>query len=235
MVKYKGLLAFRQYLPMKPVKWGIKVWVMAESNTGYVNNFQVYTGAFAGKTETGLAYRIVSDLAKPYFGSNVCVYMDNFYTSVKLLLDPQVRDDLTFFVWQDTKTVMVLSNIHDSTANGSVKRRTGGQRQIDVRVPACLADYQQHMKGVDLLDQMVAYYQIRHRSTKWWRRLFFYLFSVAGYNAFVAARSVGGPGWKYRRTGYKDWLEDLSQELIVPVTARKCSLCAPHRPNRSFC
>jgi hypothetical protein len=58
MVKYKGRLAFRQYLPMKPVKWGIKVWVMAESNTGYVNNFQVYTGAIAGKTETGLAYRI---------------------------------------------------------------------------------------------------------------------------------------------------------------------------------
>jgi hypothetical protein len=140
------------------------------------------------------------------------------------------QDDLTFCVWQDTKTVMVLSNFHDPTANGSVKRRTGGQRQIDVRVPACLADYQQHMKGVDLLDQMVAYYQIRHRPTKWWRRLFFYLFTVAGYNAFVAARSVGGPGWKYRRSGYKDWLEDLSQELIVPVTARSAPCVLPTAP-----
>ncbi|CAL8338591.1 unnamed protein product [Boreogadus saida] len=80
--------------------------------------------------------------------------MDNFYTSVKLLLDLQVRgvqacgtvgagrkdlpknkeltkkaglnkfnvaqqDDLTFCVWQDTKTVMVLSNFNDPTANGS--------------------------------------------------------------------------------------------------------------------
>ena len=43
MVKFKGRLAW-QYLPMKPVKWGVKVWVMAESKTGYVNNFQVYTG-----------------------------------------------------------------------------------------------------------------------------------------------------------------------------------------------
>ena len=74
MVKYKGRLSFRQYLPMKPVKWGTKVWVMAESSTGYVNNFQVYTGAIVGKTETGLAHRIVSDLAQPYFGSNLCVY-----------------------------------------------------------------------------------------------------------------------------------------------------------------
>ena len=267
MVKYKGRLSFRQYLPMKPVKWGIKVWVMAESSTGYVNNFQAYTGAIVGKTETGLAHRIVSDLAQPYFGSNLCVYMDNFYTSVKLLLDLQgrgvqacgtvragrkdlpknkeltkaagltkhafnvaQRDDLTFCVWQDTKTVMVLSNFHDPTEHGSVRRRVGGQRQTDVRVPACLADYQKHMKGVDLLDQMVGYYQIHHRSTKWWRRLFFYLIGVAAYNAFVAARSVGGPGWRYRRSGYKDWLEDLSQELIVPVTARSAPCVFPTAP-----
>ena len=44
MVKYKGRLVFRQYLPMKPVKWGIKVWVMAESNTGYVNNLSLHRG-----------------------------------------------------------------------------------------------------------------------------------------------------------------------------------------------
>ena len=43
MVKFKGRLGFRQYLPMKPAKWGIKVWVMAESKTGYATNFQVYS------------------------------------------------------------------------------------------------------------------------------------------------------------------------------------------------
>ncbi len=41
MIKSKGRLSFRQYLPMKPMKWGVKVWVMAESSTGYVSNFQV--------------------------------------------------------------------------------------------------------------------------------------------------------------------------------------------------
>ena len=88
------------------------------------------------------------------------------------------RDDLTFCIWQDTKAVMVLSNYHDPTAYGSVRRKANGQCQVEVRVPACLADYQQHMKGVDLLDQMVGYYQFQHRSTKWWRRLFFSFMSV---------------------------------------------------------
>ena len=100
-----------------------------------------------------------------------------------------------------------------------------------VNVPACLADYQQHMEGVGLLDQMVGYNQIQHRSTKWWRRQFFYFLTVACYNAFVAARSEGGAEWKYRRGGYKDWLEDVTMELMVPVTKRS----APHQPNWSFC
>ena len=88
-----------------------------------------------------------------------------------------------------------------------------------VNVPACLADYQQHMEGVGLLDQMVGYNQ------------FFYFLTVACYNAFVAARSEGGAEWKYRRGGYKDWLEDVTMELMVPVTKRS----APHQPNWSFC
>jgi len=30
MVKYKGRVFFRQYMPKKPIKWGIKVWMIAE-------------------------------------------------------------------------------------------------------------------------------------------------------------------------------------------------------------
>ena len=36
MIKFKGRLSFRQYLPNKPIKWGIKVWAMCESKTGYM-------------------------------------------------------------------------------------------------------------------------------------------------------------------------------------------------------
>ena len=79
MVKFKGRLGFRQYLPLKPIKWGIKVWVLAESCTGYCANFQVYTGR-EGPAEKGLAHRVVMDLTRPYYGSHLSVYMDNFYS-----------------------------------------------------------------------------------------------------------------------------------------------------------
>ena len=64
------------------------------------------------------------------------------------------EDDLTSCVWQDTKAVMVLSNYHDPTEKGSVKRRKQEYNQTKVVVPACLSDYQKHMKGVDVLEQM---------------------------------------------------------------------------------
>ena len=44
MVGFKGRLSFIQYLPKKPTKWGIKSYVLADSVTGYVWNWRLYTG-----------------------------------------------------------------------------------------------------------------------------------------------------------------------------------------------
>ena len=39
MIAFRGTLAFRQYMPAKPTKYGIKVWVRADSHNGYANEF----------------------------------------------------------------------------------------------------------------------------------------------------------------------------------------------------
>ena len=44
MIAFKGRLSFRQYMPAKPTKYGIKVWMAADSQNGYVTNFSVYLG-----------------------------------------------------------------------------------------------------------------------------------------------------------------------------------------------
>lgn len=44
MIKYNGRLLFKQYMKGKPTPWGIKVWCCAEPKTGYLLDFQVYTG-----------------------------------------------------------------------------------------------------------------------------------------------------------------------------------------------
>ena len=91
MIRFKGRLAFRQYLPAKPIKWGVKVWVLAESDTGYLSRFQVYTGREPGGQERGLTHRVVTDLVDHLYGQYTQVYFDNFYTSTDLLSYLKVR------------------------------------------------------------------------------------------------------------------------------------------------
>lgn len=44
MIGFSGRLGFKQYVPLKPTKHGIKVWVRADPHNGFMNDFQVYTG-----------------------------------------------------------------------------------------------------------------------------------------------------------------------------------------------
>ena len=44
MIKFKGKSSLKQYLPSKPIKRGYKVWCLADSLTGYLYNFDIYTG-----------------------------------------------------------------------------------------------------------------------------------------------------------------------------------------------
>lgn len=52
LVKFNGRLSFKQYMPMKPDKFGIKVWLLADADTYYVPRFQVYLG----KNRTTVSY-----------------------------------------------------------------------------------------------------------------------------------------------------------------------------------
>ena len=87
MIGTKCRIGFRQYLPLKPTKWGIKVWVMADSVSGYCCNLQIYTGKEGNDGERGLANRVVKDLLDGYQGLGHHLYVDNFYTSPKLFKD----------------------------------------------------------------------------------------------------------------------------------------------------
>ena len=87
MVKYKGRLGFKQYMPMKPVKRGIKVWVRADATNGFVCAIQVYMGKEGRQPEHGLGHRIVSDLVHVLHGKNYHIFWDNFFTSVRLAED----------------------------------------------------------------------------------------------------------------------------------------------------
>ena len=44
LIKFKGKVHFRQFIPIKPGRFGIKAFTLAESTSGYVLNSKIYTG-----------------------------------------------------------------------------------------------------------------------------------------------------------------------------------------------
>ena len=80
MVKSKGRSGMRQFIRNKPVRFGFKLWVMAESSTGYTLDFSVYTGRRGNSTENGLAYDVVLMVCESLYNQGYHVYFDNFFT-----------------------------------------------------------------------------------------------------------------------------------------------------------
>ena len=64
MIPFKGRSSLKQYMPKKPVKRGIKVWMLADATNGYVSSFEVYTGKKKDSVEKGLGARVVKNLTQ---------------------------------------------------------------------------------------------------------------------------------------------------------------------------
>jgi len=92
MIGYNGkYCAFKQYMPLKPITHGIKLWVLVDSSTKFVWNMEVYVGALLEHRAPHIAFQpmgmgatVVTRLTAGMEGMFYRVAMDNFFSSVKL-------------------------------------------------------------------------------------------------------------------------------------------------------
>lgn len=213
---FRGRIYFRVYNKNKPDKYGIKLYVVCDSLTGYVLKLEVYTGKTEDSSIIGLFRRILSD----YLGKGHTVFMDRFYTSPavfdflwtnntkavgtcmrnrkelpktvvlkKLKTNETVfmrRDHLLCLKWKDKRDVLALSTAHTMTTSDVLVRSKGGY--TTKTKPDVIINYNKNKTGVDRSDQTIAYYPFKRKQMKWWKKLFFHLFMTSIANAFVLYR-----------------------------------------------
>lgn len=81
----------RQYMPNKPHKWGVKLFVLCDSH-GYAYQFEVYNGAgdntiIDEAPNIGATSNVVVRLSQSIVNNvHHIIYFDNFYTSIPLLV-----------------------------------------------------------------------------------------------------------------------------------------------------
>ena len=76
MIAFKGCLSYIQYLPAKPIKHGIKLWMRCDSESAYLHEYEVYLD-WQQNSPNGLAYEVVTKLCQSIAGHNHHVYCDN--------------------------------------------------------------------------------------------------------------------------------------------------------------
>lgn len=86
LLLFKGRLFFKQYIPSKRNRFGIKMFVLCDCVTGYILDFIIYTGSASDiqNYELGRSGDIVAILVHPYLQKGHTVYVDNRYTSPAL-------------------------------------------------------------------------------------------------------------------------------------------------------
>lgn len=231
LMLWKGRLIFKQYLPLKRARFGIKIFCLCESS-GYTYRFRIYTGKEDQNPDIArhvpddahdmtVTESIVLDLMLPLLNKGYHLYTDNYYSSVRLFryLDqhetgccgtvrsnrvPHVvknknlargesaayrNEHLLLHKFRDKKDVYVLSNLHDES---TVRKRCRGRTETYIEKPVSVNDYNQHMGGVDKVDQLIQPYDATRRSMKWYRKLAVHLIQVAMLNACILQQKNGG-------------------------------------------
>ncbi|KAJ8949398.1 hypothetical protein NQ318_007496 [Aromia moschata] len=87
MTKFKGRSSLKQYLPLKLIKRGIKVWERCDSLTRYAYDFDIFSGKDSTPVypiDSALGERVVLKLASSIRTPDVTLVFDRFFKSVRL-------------------------------------------------------------------------------------------------------------------------------------------------------
>jgi hypothetical protein len=88
LLLYKGRLSFKQYIPSKRNRFGIKSFILSDCETGFVQDLIIYAGSStivdSENPDIGKSGAIVEALMKPHLGKGHTLYVDNWYASPAL-------------------------------------------------------------------------------------------------------------------------------------------------------
>ncbi|XP_071029739.1 piggyBac transposable element-derived protein 4-like [Oncorhynchus clarkii lewisi] len=246
LVPFRGYCPFRQYIPSKPAKYGIKSWVACDAKSSYAWKMQVYTGkAAGGGPEKNQGMRFVLDLTTGLSGRNVTC--DNFFTSYDLgqwllernltmvgtvrknkaelppaLLQSRGRQVLSSrFAFTPTATlVSYLAKRNKNVLLLSTLHTEGHVSDRRDRKPALILDYNCNKGGVDNLDKVVGTYSCRRMTARWPLVVFHNILDVSSYNAFVIWREIKPDWMPGKRNKRRVFLEQLGKALVKPLIQR---------------
>lgn len=249
---FRGRCSFRQYIPSKPNKYGIKIFALVDSKRYYTSNLEVYVGQQPpGPFEVSNSpSAVVQRLCEPIKGSGRNVTTDNWFTSMELL-EALYKEKLTLlgtirknkkelppeFV-NPPKSRPVNSSVFGFRENATLvsfmpKKNKNvllvsslhhdDNLDKDTSKPEIIMDYNNTKGGVDTVDKLCASYDCARNTRRWPMVVFYSLLNIAGINSMIIHQSNNISHGKRR-----DFLRNLAFKLVESHLRVRASLtCLP--------
>lgn len=154
--------------------------------------------------------------------------------------------------WVDNNVVTMVTNIHTgeetteterkrpratSTNRTAIRDVWGKDAVKKITIPKVIDDYNHWMNGVDLSDQLIAYYRPNLRCRRIWMPMFFHCLDVVRVNSYIAAKQLGwtcrGDAKKMHKEFVVEWIQSMLKKAItleVRATRRQLLLSATPSP-----
>jgi len=129
MVLFRGRLLFRQYLPGKRHKYGVKLYMLCEPS-GYTLNFLVYCGQSDALSGMSHAESVVMKLMESRLDLGHELYVDNYYASVPLAKKLLERQTLMCGTLRRNRKFLPEAVVSSKLKKGEVQRRRCGQLMV---------------------------------------------------------------------------------------------------------
>lgn len=239
LVGFRGRCSFRMYIPSKPRKYGIKIFILTDAKLHYCLNAEVYCGRTVGQQSTSksgllVPTSVVLRLAKPIQGSNRNITGDNWFTSIELVNELS-KMNLTYVgtinkrelppAFINSKGRGVSSCVHGFSGKLTLVSFVPKKGKVvnlistmhhsqetdpSTGKPVIIMDYNQTKGGVDALDEKCHNYSTGRRTRRWPMAIFYALLDIAGVNAYVLFNGNSQTHEMDRR----NFLVQLGKELV---------------------
>ena len=214
LVLTRGRCSFRQYIPSKPGKYGIKIFWICDALNSYPLKAEIYVGKQPNEPRSvDYALNLVHRLSAPYINKGRTITMDNFFTSCKLAEQmlqkkttiigtirsnkpdlPKQFTNKTEIKKRDANSskfcfdnhLTLISYVPKRNKNVLLLSTVHNDDTVDLasNKPNIILDYNKTKGGVDTLDKLVRTYTCKRKTKRWPMVLFFNMIDIAGIVAY---------------------------------------------------
>jgi hypothetical protein len=198
LILWRGRLAFRQYISNKRHKYGIKLYELT-TDDGFILNIIIYVGkGTLSDIDSTHTQSVVKECNEAVLTKGACVELAEYLLKNKTTMVGTLKENrkgnpksvvkaklkkgecvwkrkggVVVTNWKDKRNVRMIS-----TRNKHRMKETTSRKGAKKMKPECVVEYNSHMSGIDLSDQMLSYYSAPRKTIRWYRKIFFRLLDV---------------------------------------------------------